>query len=226
ERGPRLGHGQGSRRRLRPRVPGPRPARAEGRRRRVATLRGDAVSEIPETRYAKSGDVSIAYQVVGDGPFDVVLVPSWSHVERAWTMPNHHGQIPRRLVSFARLIVFDKRGTGMSDRVAAELPETRMDDVRAAMDAAGSSRAALFGFADGVPLSLLFAATYPKRVSALVLQSGFARGMWAADYPWGSTEEELRATLETLLAIFGPRAEAIEPMRAFWGSEPSDDAIL
>ena len=105
--------------------------------------------EIPETRYAKSGDVSIAYQVVGDGPFDVVLVGNVSHVELAWTMENHHGQIPQRLASFARLIVFDRRGVGMSDRAVGESLETRMDDVRAVMDAAGSRRAALFGILDG-----------------------------------------------------------------------------
>src|SRR5919201_88134 len=94
-----------------------------------------------ETRNAKSGDVSIAYQVVGDGPFDVVFVPSLSHIELMWSMPNHQGEIPRRLASFARLIVFDRRGMGMSDRVVGESLETRMDDVRAVMDAAGSTRA-------------------------------------------------------------------------------------
>src|SRR6266568_4529519 len=89
-----------------------------------------SVVQIPETRYTRSGDLSIAYQVAGDGPFDVVLVPSFSHVELAWTMENHHGQIPRRLASFARLIVFDKRGSGMSDRVTGTATlETRMDDV-------------------------------------------------------------------------------------------------
>jgi pimeloyl-ACP methyl ester carboxylesterase len=137
----------------------------------------------PETRYARSGDVSIAYQVAGDGPFDVVLVPDISHVELAWSMADHHGEIPRRLASFARLIVFDKRGMGMSDRVVGESLETRMDDVRAVMDAAGSTRAALFGFQDGAAMSLLFAATYPERTSALVLLSSVSRAAWAADYP-------------------------------------------
>src|SRR5712692_5349036 len=141
----------------------------------------------PETRYARSGDVSIAYQVVGDGPFDVVLVPSMSHVELAWAMANHQGEIPRRLASFARLIVFDRRGMGMSDRVIGETLETRMDDVRAVMDAAGSTRAALFGIIDGGAMSVLFAAAYPERTSALVLLSSFCRATWAADYPWGLT---------------------------------------
>ena len=141
----------------------------------------------PKTRYARSGDVSIAYQVVGDGPFDVVLVPAISHIELAWTMQNERGEIPRRLASFARLIVFDKRGMGMSDRVAGEPPlEVRMDDVRAVMDAAGSSRAALFGLLDGAAMSLLFAATYPERTSALVLLTAFPRVMWSADFRGGS----------------------------------------
>jgi len=154
--------------------------------------------EIPETRYAKSGDVSIAYKVVGDGPFDVVYVPAISHVELAWTMLDHHGEIPRRLASFARLIFFDKRGMGMSDRVSGEPPmETRMDDIRAVMDAAGSERAALFGLIDGVALSLLFAATYPERTSALVLVSGMPRVLWAPDYPWGQTDEQWRETTES-----------------------------
>ena len=117
----------------------------------------------PETRYARSGDVSIAYQVVGDGPFDVVLIPAWvSHVELAWTnSPLRHYM--DRLASVARLIVFDKRGTGMSDR-AVEAPdlETRMDDVRAVMDAAGSGRAAIIGASEGAPMSILFAATHPR----------------------------------------------------------------
>ena len=183
--------------------------------------------EIPETRYAKSGDVSLAYQVVGDGPFDVVLVPDVSHVELAWSMADHHGEIPRRLASFARLIVFDKRGMGMSDRVVGESLETRMDDVRAVMDAAGSTRAALFGFQDGAALSLVFAATYPERTSALVLLSSFSRAAWAADYPWGLTSEQERALEEGLMSFFfGSRETAARAARAFRGSEPSDEEVL
>jgi class 3 adenylate cyclase len=132
-----------------------------------------------------------------------------------------------RLGSFARLIVFDKRGSGMSDRVTGTATlETRMDDVRAVMDAAGSARAAIFGMLDGVPMSLLFAASYPERVSALVLLGGFARWMWAADYRWGLTEEQervLRANMSRF--IFGPRDEAAELARVFRGSEPSDEEI-
>ena len=145
----------------------------------------------PETRYARSGGVSIAYQVVGDGPFDLVLVPGFvSNVELGWKIPDRAAYLGR-LASFSRLILFDKRGTGMSDRVTgAPSLETRMDDVRAVMDAAGSSRAAILGVSEGGPMSLLFAATYPERVSALVLYASFPRILWAPDYPIGEREEE------------------------------------
>src|SRR3954447_21024302 len=137
--------------------------------------------EEPVTRYARSGDVNIAYQVLGDGPFDVVWVPgAFSHVELNWTIPSR-AEFNRRLASFCRLILFDKRGTGMSDRTPLANLETRMDDVRAVMDAAGSERAALFGVSEGGPMSMLFAATYPDRVWALVLFASFARGLWAPD---------------------------------------------
>jgi class 3 adenylate cyclase len=152
----------------------------------------------PETRYARSGDVSIAYQVVGDGPFDVVFVPpSSSHVELGWDVPSMR-VLREGLSSFARLIFFDKRGTGMSDRVAgAPTLETRMDDVRAVMDAAGSERAAIMGWSEGVAMSALFAATYPKRAWALVLYGGFARDLRAPDYPWGVTEADALRMIET-----------------------------
>lgn len=118
----------------------------------------------PTTRYAKSGDVNIAYQVVGDGPLDLVFVPGWlSHLELAWEEPSY-AHLLRRLASFSRLILFDKRGTGLSDRVPIhELPslEQRMDDVRAVMDAVQSDRAALFGVSEGGPMSIVFAATHP-----------------------------------------------------------------
>ena len=146
----------------------------------------------PETRYAKSGDVHIAYQVVGEGNIDLVLVPGWvSHLEIDWDDPVL-GRSYTRLASFTRLIRFDKRGTGLSDRVPnAALPslEQRMDDVRAVMDRVGSERAVLFGVSEGGPMSLLFAATYPERVSALVLYGSYARRTWAPDYPVGLTAE-------------------------------------
>jgi len=142
-----------------------------------------------ETRYAKSGDLSIAYQVAGEGPDLVCVAGSLSHVELGWEMPAT-APIYRRLARFARLITFDKRGMGLSDRSAA-LPtlEERMDDVRAVMDAAGSESAALVGMSEGGPMSLLFAATYPERVTALVLWSTFARLAWAPDYPFGFEQQ-------------------------------------
>ena len=150
----------------------------------------------PETRYAKSGDVHIAYQVVGDGPFDLVIVPGWvSHVEEFWD-DRDAAYWFRRLASFSRLILFDKRGTGLSDRVPdAELPtlEQRMDDVRAVMDAAGSEQAALLGFSEGGSMALVFAATYPERTLALALYATYARRLWAPDHPWGPTAEEREA---------------------------------
>jgi pimeloyl-ACP methyl ester carboxylesterase len=165
--------------------------------------------ERPETYYARSGDVSIAYQLVGDGPFDLVYVPGFmSHVELRWTVPSFAESL-RELAAFSRLILFDKRGTGMSDRVAgAPTLETRMDDLRAVMDAVGSRRAAIFGVSEGAPMSLLFAATYPERTAALVLRAGFPRTLWAPDYPWGRREEEYRRDLEAQLRIFGSRQEA------------------
>jgi pimeloyl-ACP methyl ester carboxylesterase len=132
--------------------------------------------KLPETRYAKSGDVNIAYQVVGDGPLDLVLVPGFvSHLDNDWEEPRS-AHFLQRLASFSRLIRFDKRGTGLSDRPSG-LPdlETRMDDVRAVMDAVGSKRAALFGYSEGGPMCILFAATYPERTLSLVLYGTYAK---------------------------------------------------
>ncbi len=148
---------------------------------------------MPETRYARSGDVVIAYQVLGEGPFDVVFIPgSVSHVEVYWGAAGVAALL-RGVAAHARVLVFDKRGTGMSDRVA-QVPtlEERSDDIRAVMDAAGSERAALFGASEGVPMSVVFAASHPERVSALVLYGGMARTMWAPDYLFGNTEREWR----------------------------------
>jgi len=138
-----------------------------------------------ETRYAKSDALAIAYQVSGKGP-DLVFIPgSLSHVELGWETPPMM-QMFRRLSQFSRMITFDKRGTGLSDR-SAELPtlEERMDDVRAVMDAAECEKAAIVGISEGGPMALLFAATYPERVAALVLWATFARATWAPDYPQG-----------------------------------------
>jgi pimeloyl-ACP methyl ester carboxylesterase len=146
----------------------------------------------PETRYARSGDVNIAYQVVGDGPLDLVLVPGFiSHLEIDWELPSY-AYFLRRLAAFSRLILFDKRGTGLSDRPGG-LPdlETRMDDVRAVMDAVASRRAALFGYSEGGPMCCLFAATYPERTTALALYGTYAKRQDPDDdYPWAATGEE------------------------------------
>ena len=145
-----------------------------------------------KTQYAKSGRAHIAYQVLGEGPLDLVLVHGWiSHLELLWEQPAAARSL-RRLASFSRLILFDKRGTGLSDPVPVDqLPtlEQRMDDVRAVMDATGSERAALMGTSEGGPMNLLFAATYPKRTAALILVGSYARLSAASDYPWGTPTE-------------------------------------
>jgi class 3 adenylate cyclase/alpha-beta hydrolase superfamily lysophospholipase len=159
-----------------------------------------------ETRYAKSEDYHIAYQVVGEGPRDLVLVPPFvSHVEHYWEEPLV-ARFLTRLASFSRLILFDKRGTGLSDRVPPDrLPtlEQRMDDVRAVMDAAGSQRAALFGLSEGGPMSALFAATYPERTSALILCGTFASTVRDAAYPWAMDPEARRLTVEAMPEHWG-----------------------
>ena len=153
-----------------------------------------------------SGDVNIAYQVMGEGPLDLVFVMGWvSHLDYYWEEPLF-ARFLRRLASFSRLILFDKRGTGLSDRVALhELPtlEQRMDDVRAVMDAVGSERAALMGVSEGGPMCLLFAATYPERTAALVLNGAYARRLWAEDYPFGERPEEYEAFLEDIRKNWG-----------------------
>lgn len=146
---------------------------------------------VPDTHYARSGDVNIAYQIVGDGPFDLVFVMGWvSHLDYFWTEPSFAAFL-RRLASFSRLILFDKRGTGLSDRVT-RVPslEERMDDVRAVMDAAGSRQAALMGVSEGGPLCTLFAATYPEKTLALVMVGSYARRLRTEDYPWGPTAQD------------------------------------
>jgi pimeloyl-ACP methyl ester carboxylesterase len=170
--------------------------------------------DVPEVQYAKSGDVNIAYQVTGDGPFDLVFVPGYvTHLELHWSIPSF---VPflERLSSFCRLIRFDKRGTGMSDRVGgAPTLEQRMDDVRAVMDAVGSRRAAFYGLSEGAAMGLLFAATYPERMAALVIRSAYPRRMWAPDYPWGQTEETYQREVERALEVYGPREQGREALR-------------
>jgi pimeloyl-ACP methyl ester carboxylesterase len=170
--------------------------------------------KVPDVQYAKSGDINIAYQVTGEGPFDLVFVPGYvTHLELQWAIPSF-APFLEQLSSFSRLIRFDKRGTGMSDRVSgAPTLETRMDDVRAVMDAVGS-RAAFYGLSEGAAMGILFAATYPQRLATLVVRSAFPRRMWAPDYPWGQTEEEYEREVERALRIFGPREQARVAVRS------------
>jgi pimeloyl-ACP methyl ester carboxylesterase len=169
----------------------------------------------PETRYALSGDVHIAYQVIGDGPFDLVFVPGFvTHMELQWRLPGFEAFL-RTLGSFSRLIRFDKRGTGMSDPVnGAPSLETRMDDVRVVMDAVGSRRAAFYGLSEGAAMSILFAATYPERTAALVVRSCSPRTLWAPDFPWGRSEQAYQRETDQALQVFAPRAGAREAVRA------------
>jgi pimeloyl-ACP methyl ester carboxylesterase len=165
-------------------------------------------------RYAKSGDVNVAYQVTGEGPFDLVLVHGFfSHLEVDWEHPASRHMI-ERLSSFSRLIRFDKRGTGLSDR-SVGMPdfEARMDDMRVVMDAVGSESAALFGYSEGGPMCVLFAATYPARTRALVLYGTYAKRLRSDDYPWAPTWEERVAAAEELEQGWGEKfdLEAMAP---------------
>ena len=158
----------------------------------------------PRTHYAKAGDISIAYQVTGDGPVDLVRVPGWiSNVDYDWEYPPLVRLI-ERLSRFSRFIRFDKRGTGLSDReVGYPTLEERMEDVCAVMDAAGSERAVLFGSSEGGNMCILFAATYPERTAGLILHGSQARGEWAPDYPWARTKEETAKVLEEIERDWG-----------------------
>ncbi len=181
----------------------------------------------PKTRYARSGDVSIAYQVVGDGPIDVVWVPGiYSHLELQWTDPTW-SQFMESLAAFSRLILFDKRGTGMSDRdVGIATLEERMDDVRAVMDAAGSERAAIYGASEGGPMAALFAATYPERTTALVLYGTFPRATAAPGWPgipaedWKRSVDEAVADFPNGLDIetYAPSVAGVPAIREWWST--------
>ena len=182
----------------------------------------------PTTRYAKSGDYSIAYQVVGDAALDLVVVPGFvSHVEHAWENTSF-AHFLERLASFSRLILFDKRGTGLSDRVPLrQLPDLdeRMDDVRAVMEAVGSERAALLGVSEGGPMSILFATTHPDRVSSLILYGTYARRRRDVDYPWAPTLEDHRIFIDrthqdwggpTGAEVWAPTLADDENFRRWW----------
>jgi pimeloyl-ACP methyl ester carboxylesterase len=171
------------------------------------------MSAVPATRYTRSGDVNIAYQVFGDGPFDLVCVPGFvSNIELQWAEPSL-ARFLRRLGAFARVIIFDKRGTGLSDRVS-DFPtiEQRMDDVRAVMDAAGSERAAVFGHSEGGAMSIVFAATYPARTIALVTYGVWAKRLRSADYPWAPTLEERMADVAETERTWGDQPHLLESL--------------
>lgn len=172
---------------------------------------------VPRIRYAKSGDVSIAYQDVGEGPHTIVFAPGWlSHCEIMWEDPSF-GDFMTRLSSFARVLLFDKRGTGASDRdVGYPTLDDRIDDIRAVMDDAGVERAALFGASEGGNMACTFAAAYPERVTHLMLFGVFAKREWSPDYPWAPTPEERQAWIEMLQRSWGGPADmdGIVPSRA------------
>lgn len=180
-----------------------------------------------ETRYARSGDVNIAYQVIGDGPFDLVFVMGWvSHLDYFWEGPS--SRFLDRLASFSRLIMFDKRGTGLSDRVAT-MPtmDERMDDVRAVMDAAGSKRAVLLGISEGAAMCALFAATFPERTKALVMYGAYAKRQWAPDYPWAPTPEQRQEFFDAIeqgwggvvdLDMLAPSTAGDAAFRQWWAT--------
>jgi pimeloyl-ACP methyl ester carboxylesterase len=187
---------------------------------------------VPKTQYAKSGDVRIAYQVVGEGPFDLVFVPGFiSNLDVAWEEP-YRARVWTRLAAFARLIMFDKRGTGLSDRaVGVPTLEERMDDVRAVMDAVGSHQAALFGISEGGAMSVLFAATYPERTRALVLY-----GTYGHFSSWVVPPDKIDAALDRMeknwgtgesLHLFAPSVASDETFKLSWarferlGASPS-----
>jgi pimeloyl-ACP methyl ester carboxylesterase len=185
------------------------------------------MAQAPRTRYALSGDAHIAYQVFGEGDLDVVFVPGFvSNIEHYWEMPVVP-ELFERLGSFARVVIFDKRGTGLSDPVAGPPPlEQRMDDMQAVMDAAGVERAALYGVSEGGPASVLFAATYPDRTSALVLYGSTPRFRTDSDISWGATDEEMEAFIDeastawgegALLDKFAPSAAEDPGVREVWG---------
>jgi class 3 adenylate cyclase len=175
----------------------------------------------PETRYARSGELFIAYQVIGDGPIDLLYVPSWiSQVEHYWEHPMVARYI-ERLASFARLIMFDRRGSGLSDPiVGAPTLEEQIDDVVAVMDAAGSQRAGVFAQLEGGAMAALFAATHPERVRSLMLSEAMPRMSWAPDYDWAMRTEARREFVEgdgILTWGNGARIDVISPLS---GTDP------
>ena len=197
---------------------------------------------LPETHYTRSGPVNIAYQVFGDGPHDLILVPGWiSNIDTFWEEPTVV-RFFEGLAKFSRVLLFDKRGTGLSDRMTGIATlEDRMDDVRAVMNAANSKEATLFGYSEGGPMCALFAATYPERTRALVLMGSYARRQYAPDYVFGHSEENSRQLLEDIESGWGtpldierrvPTLASNQRFRRWWakfmraGASPASAAAL
>jgi class 3 adenylate cyclase len=181
---------------------------------------------IPETQYARAEDgTHLAYKVLGNGPVDLVYLQPWfSHVEFIWEEPLYE-RFLQRIASFSRLIIFDRRGCGMSDPVPVDRPpdlETRMDDARAVMDAVGSKRAVIYAASESGVLGCLFAATHPDRTVALMIIGCYPRTAWAPDYPWGETREEHEALLSLIESSWGTEAF----VREHWAGASSDDRVV
>ncbi|HJZ75739.1 MAG TPA: alpha/beta fold hydrolase [Vicinamibacterales bacterium] len=182
----------------------------------------------PRTHYAREGDANVAYQVIGTGPIDLVIVNGWvTHLDYMWSEPSFACFL-LCLASVARVIIFDARGTGLSDRLLdGPTPESRVDDVRIVMDAAGSARAALLGFSDGGPISALFARRYPERAAALMMFGSYAKGTRSPDYPWAPTERERGHFIDAIRQQWGgavaiddyaPSQAADAGFRSWWGT--------
>jgi pimeloyl-ACP methyl ester carboxylesterase len=182
----------------------------------------------PETKYAESDGLNIAYQVIGNGPVDLIFTPAWtSNLEWYWQEPGV-ARFFERLASFCRLILFDKRGTGLSDPVInAATFEQRLDDIRAVMDAVGSDQAVILGYSEGGPMSILFSATYPERVSSLILLGAPAKGSASKDYPWPPKSRELSdktklhwksESAKNSLYMYAPSVAADEHIRQWWAT--------
>jgi len=186
----------------------------------------DTLVEIPETRYARTPDgTHIAYQVLGDGPVDLVYMAPWfSHVEIQWQHPAY-ARFLRKLASFSRLVLLDRRGSGLSDPVPVDRPpdlETRMDDARVVMDAVGSDRAVVYGASESGAMAALFAASHPDRTVALVIHGSSARSAWAPDYPWGDTPEQHESDVEAIEQGWGTE----DFVRGQWPSLAQDVELV
>jgi pimeloyl-ACP methyl ester carboxylesterase len=180
-------------------------------------------SALPEVRYTRSGEVDIAYATLGSGPVDLVLVMGWlTHLEVYWEEPSFR-RFAQRLAAFTRLILFDKRGMGLSDRTTLGTLEQRMDDVRAVLDAVGSEHAVLMGISEGAPLSLLFAASHPERTQALVFAGGEVKEITTDDWPWG--QGDLAAFEASMQRLLGGDSWG-RPARVFFAQSRADDPAL